>query len=85
MEPKIAHKKISIPNVTRKGVQHNQLSATNYLQTIICSQPIICNQLSATNYLQNLLQILVNGEPAEKIPPGQNVTKQKQPELYNRG
>ena len=58
-------KKISIPKVTQEGVQHNQLSAANYLQ--------------------NLSQILVNGEPAKKIPPGQIVTKQKQSELCIRG
>ena len=65
MEPQWAHKIISIPKVTREGVQHNQLSAANYLQ--------------------NLSQILVNGEPAKKIPPGQIVTKQKQSELCIRG
>ena len=65
MEPQWAHKKISIPKVTREGVQHNQLSAANYLQ--------------------NLSQILVNGEPAKEIHRGQNVTKQKQPELCSQG
>ena len=45
---------------------------------------------STTNYLQSLLQILVDGEPAEKIPPGLNVTKTEatatmQPKLKRPG
>ena len=72
-----------------KCQQHNQLSAISI--PIICNQHTnICNQhtnylQSAYQYLQSLLQFLVDGEPAETIPPGHSMTKQKQPELCSRG
>jgi hypothetical protein len=40
---------------------------------------------STSHYLQNAFQILVNGEPAKEIPPGQNMTNQKQTDLCNQG
>ena len=40
---------------------------------------------STTNYIYSSSQILVDGEPDKNIPPGQNMTNQKQPKLCNQG
>ena len=71
---------MKIAKKTQNLMKHKKMLTKKISIPKVTRKGVRCNQLSA-----NLLQILVNGEPAEKIPPGQNVTKQKQPELYNRG
>ena len=40
---------------------------------------------STSHYLQNTFLILVSGEPAKEIHPGQSMTNQKQTNLCNQG